>query len=166
MVLFFCAAQGLADDLNPEPFDQAVEKYKGLWHSKETDPMNHEIWKLYIRTILSPTDGYDKTPKLLIAALKTNGGYRVMLQINQLYNYLQQSPKPGDVIVVEGRVTGHYQYHITTQNRNFTMEALSMYSEGAENLPKEHFDPSATKSSRLPFNFPRRQPPVDLGINF
>ena len=134
-----------ADDLTPESLDKAIEKHKILWATDNPDPMNHEIWKLYIRTVLSSASGFDKTPKLLIAGLKQDGEYRVMLQINQLYNYLQTRPMPGDVIVVEGRITGAFKYHISSLDRNYTLKALSMYADGAVNLPNEHFDPSASR---------------------
>lgn len=136
---------GADEDLKPESLDQSVEKYNGFKKSKDIDPMNHEIWKLYIFYDLTPTSGYDKTPKWLVAGLSPDRRYKVVLEINQLYNFLSSRPQPGDVVVVEGHITSHYDMSVTTEYRQYTVPAFLMYAEGAVNLPRERFDPTVRR---------------------
>jgi len=113
MSLVFLSLPAWADDdLAPEPLEQAIGEYNNLLKSKDIDPMNHEVWKVYIFYELTPSDGYDKTPKLLVGGLTPDKRYRVVLPIHQLYNSLPATPKPGDVIVVEGHVTAHYDMRV------------------------------------------------------
>jgi len=134
------------DDLAPEPLVQAIGEYNDLMKSKDVDPMNHEVWKLYIFYNLTPSSGYDKTPKWLVSGLTLDKRYRVVLPINQLYNFLPSTPKPGDVIVVEGHVTSHYDMTVDFDrgliSKRVSVPAFLMYVDGAVNLPRERFDPT------------------------
>ena len=153
LYVFLCfillALPVLADDLTPEPLEQSIKEYDMYEKAAEFDGMSHVVWKLYIFYDLSPKGGGDRTPKLWVAGLTPDRHYRVILSINQLYNYLRPLPKAGDVIIVDGYIKGHYNYSISTKNREFTLKALSLYTQGAMALPNEHFEngPASTPSS-------------------
>jgi hypothetical protein len=137
------------DDLKPEPFDQAVLKFNELQNTNDVDPMNHEVWKLYVLYDLTPSSGFDKTPKWIVTALMPGKKYRILLPINQLYNFLRPSPKSGDVIVVDGRVTNHFTMTVDFDYKRVRVPVLQMYLDGAVML-KEKFDPNASKKSADP----------------
>jgi hypothetical protein len=67
--------------------------------------------------------------------------YKVVLRINQLYNFFRPAPEKGDVLVVEGRVPNRANMQIKNPKRDFTLKGLYMYAEGAQKLEGEHFDP-------------------------
>jgi len=144
LCLVFLVAPVLADDeLIPEPLDQAIGEYKNLKKSNDIDPMNHEVWKLYVFYDLTPESGFDKTPKWFVTALTPDKHYRVVISINQLYNFIQPRPQPGDVIVVEGRVSAHYDMTVDFNHgltsKRVTIPAFLMNVDGAVKL-KEHFE--------------------------
>lgn len=154
MGLFFSISPLWAgDELKPESVSQAIAEYQEFWKTEKLDPSNHEVWKLYIYYSLYPTDGFgNKNPAWLVAGLTPNPKDKlyVRLQINQLYNFLQPIPQKGDVVVVEGRVLNHFSAPITGTKRNWVWSYLNFYIEGAENRPKEHFNPYPTPTLTAP----------------
>jgi hypothetical protein len=110
--LFLCLAFLVAplwaddDDLTPDPLSQAASEYESFFKTDKPDPMNHEVWKLYVYNTMMPLDGYTKTPNRLLVGLTAvpKDNYRVILSVNQLYNFMQKIPQVGDVIVIQGTV--------------------------------------------------------------
>ena len=135
-----------ADDLKPEPLEQAVTEFKSFWDKGTPDPMNHEIWKLYVFSALLPGSGMNRSTQTLLTGLSAGPPphHYVLVGINQLWNFLHSTPQPGDVLVVEGRIVNHINSHITTPNKYLVLKALVMYPENAELIPSEHFQVSAT----------------------
>ncbi len=140
-LLFLALPTWADDDLKPEPLDQAVQEYNGFWRTETPDPMNHEVWKLYIYYDLKPREGAYRVRETLVAGLtsKPKDHYFVFLKINQLYNFLRPIPKRGDVIVVEGRIKDHTSAHISGK-RDYVLNILHMDAQNAMALPNEHFE--------------------------
>lgn len=141
----------LADDLQPVSVDKAVAQYVSLWKSKNIDPSNHEVWKLYIYGSLIPNNNYNHEKEIYITGLTPKPGYFVYLSINQLYNFLSPVPKKGDVIAVEGRITNHFYSTLEGPVKTSRIPVLFMYLENAEKLPAESFGTaSSPKTSATP----------------
>ena len=132
------------DELKPEPLGQAIQEYAGIWQASDIDPMNHEVWKLYVYFQLTPSGGYNtQTPQWLVCGLTPDPrkGFSVIVGINQLYNFLRPAPQRGDVIVVEGRIQSKINASdIKSPTHIFTLKGLDMYVENAVALPNEHVD--------------------------
>ena len=126
-----------ADDLKPEPLNQEVNEYNSFWASKDIDPMNHQVWKLYILGSLTPNNNYNHEKEIFITSLVPKSPYIVYVRINQLYNFLQPIPKVGDVIAVEGRIVNHYYSTIQGSWKTKRIPVLYMYVENASKLPDE-----------------------------
>ncbi len=158
-----------ADDLQPEPLNQAIKEYKKFSKTDDVDPANDVIWKLYVLfnvgsnasygsitsgslflgaassgisslVIFQKTDSYSN-PDTLLAGLTSEPDFFVLLPVNNLYNYFRPIPKPGDVIVLKGRISGHFNYQTHAGQKVFILSALNLYLEDGKKLPFEHFDP-------------------------
>ncbi len=157
------------EDLNPAPLHKEIEQYKGFWKSNDVDPVNHEVWKLYIFGCLAGqnnmTTGGQSTspifvssqatqfqlvkmsdvshgsPDALLASLTPDLKSCVLLQINNLYNFFQTIPGAGDVIVIEGRVLQHSHDEIVSGNKTFSLDALLFYAENGQKAVPGYFKP-------------------------
>ena len=136
-----------ADELKPEPLEQAIKEYNAMVKSDDVDSGNHEVWKLYCHGVLIQSGSGRRVSDVLAFGLLPDSAdrYRVFIQVNALYNYLRPLPKRDSVVVVEGRVIrklhGEVKFH--DSNAVVKTEYLLMYPENAIILPKEHFDPLA-----------------------
>lgn len=145
--LFLCLAFLAAplwaddDDLTPEPLNQAASEYESFFKTEKPDPMNHEVWKLYVYDTMMPLDGYTKTPNRLLVGLTAvpKDNYRVIISVNQLYNFMQTIPQRGDVIVINGTVQSRNdKFLLRTRNTDHYFREVYLYAEGGKALP-EHF---------------------------
>ncbi len=152
LISILMAVPILADDLQPAPTDQAIQQYQSFWKTEDPDPMNHEVWKLYIFAEVPPSDQPDATEEFAIAGLTPSAGtnYFVRLKINQLYSFLWPVPKKGSVIVVGGRVTDHRDYHTVLPGQTVVLKTLTMNLDGASLVSGEHFDSPVTADATTP----------------
>jgi len=142
---------GLAKEpLKPEPLTQEVREYSKAARTGSPNDTNHVIWKLYIYEPIYPERG---TPDRLLAGLTSDSTdpFYVMLNIALLWDSLNRTPQPGDVLVVEG--------HIQDRNKNLLIRRmnpklgevdeypwnyLTLFSENAEVLAGQPEGPQAT----------------------
>ena len=135
--------QAWADDLTPEPLEQAIGEYKALENSGgQVDPMNHEIWKLYIHERLLPKNGLNRTPFGFLCSLvpgrHPKRHFYVVVRINNLYNFFTKVPQVGDVIAVEGRITEYLKnFRLENKDRVRLIKVVNFYPENADLLPQE-----------------------------
>ena len=166
VLILFSLSAWADDDLKPEPFDQEVKEYLNFWNTDQPDPSNHEIWKLYIFYPLYPRDSYgNKVPEWFVAGLSTGKGehFNVEVGVNQLYNFLRPIPERGDVIIVEGRVTGHYKTQMYRGDTEHSFSYLYFYVENASLVKDEHFGPKATPEI-TPGATPQTTPTVEASV--
>jgi hypothetical protein len=138
------AAPILADDLKPEPSDQAIKEYQDFWKTETPDASNHVVWKLYVFRSVPPSTKPGEAATYIVAGLTSysKSSYYVGLRINQLYNFLHPMPKRGDVIVVSGRILRHRTGLVALPDKSRVLKTLTMDAEAAVSLPDEHFDPT------------------------
>ncbi|HTA75550.1 MAG TPA: hypothetical protein VK791_00165 [bacterium] len=130
------------DDLAPEPLSQAAREYESFFQTEKPDPMNHEVWKLYVYDTMMPLDGFTKTPNRLLVGLTATpqDDYRVIISVNQLYNFMRPIPQRGDVIVIDGTVQSRYdKFLLRGRVTDHYFRIVYLYAEGGKILPDEHF---------------------------
>lgn len=129
--------------LTPEPFEQAVREYVRTFNTGNPNEKNHVIWKLYVFDPIYPERG---TPDRILAGITPypQDHFYVMLNINLLWDSLNRTPKPGDVIVVEGHIQDRDKNTLvwrmdsaTGETREEPLTFLTLFSENAANWTSE-----------------------------
>lgn len=141
LVLIFLTLPLWADNaLMPEPLEQAVREYVRSFNTGNPNEKNHVIWKLYVYDNVYPERG---APDRILAGLTPfpHDQLYVMLNINLLWDSLNRTPKPGDVIVVEGHIQDRNIKHLiwrmdasSGETREEPLTFLTIFSENAANF--------------------------------
>lgn len=146
------------DAPKPEPLQQAVREYvhcfnTGIPWLLNDYEKNHVIWKLYVYDPIYPERG---TPDRILAGLTPypEDHLYVMLNINLLWDSLNRTPKPGDIIVVEGFIHDRDKNTLvwrmdpaTGETREEPLTFLTLFSQHAAIWTGEK---SATPTVTLP----------------
>jgi len=138
------------DDLTPESLSQASKEYESFFQTERPDPMNHEVWKLYVFSTLTSLDAYSKSANRLLTGLTPNQNdqHFVVISTNLLYNFMTTIPQRGDVIVIDGRVQSRNdKFLLRTSKTDHYFKEVYMYAEGGKILTNEH-------AAIIPFSSP------------
>jgi len=129
------SAQSNYDDdvLKVAKKDDAIAQYNSFWDMKDPSLyLQKEVtWKLYVRMIITPMNGYNKSPEWLLAGLTKNPEYYVYIPINHLYNSMSVLPKVHQSVIVRGRIVRKGRYTIWTGAQRHDVDAFFLDPEEA-----------------------------------
>lgn len=145
LISILLVVSAMADDLQPDPMNYAVQTWQSFWETNSIEPANHVVWKLYVFRAIPQRQNPNGILSYLVTGLTPypKNSYYVGLKIDILYNYLKNTPKRGDVIVVSGQVVTRRDYLLDLGNKEVPIKMLTMNLDGAA-YTQEHFNPAAT----------------------
>jgi hypothetical protein len=124
------------DALKPAKRGDAIAQYNALWDMKDpTAYLQKEVtWKLYVQRIITPMNGYSKSPEWLLAGLTKDEDHYVYIPINHLYNSMSVLPKIHQWIIVRGRIVRKGRYTIWHWSKGERRDLDAFYLDPEESV--------------------------------